>query len=193
MIKKKILVLVQVLALFMALSGPEQAGAAEKKYQRTVERYTVPDVVLVNQEGKRVHLKGLLESDQPVVLDFVYGTCTTICPVLSASFAGLQNRLGPEAGKARLVSVTIDPENDTPKVMKEYLKRYHARPGWDFLTGSRADVDRVMKAFNAYIPDKMYHFQLTLIRTPRDGAWVRIKELISGADLLAEYQKARAK
>lgn len=193
MVKKKVLVLVQLLTLFMALSGVGQAAAAGKKYQRTVERYAVPDVVLVNQEGKRVHLKGLLESDQPVVLDFIYGTCTTICPVLSASFAGLQNRLGPDARNARLVSITIDPENDTPKVMKEYLKRYHAKSGWDFLTGSRGDIDRVMKAFNAYVPDKMYHFQLTLIRTPRDGSWVRIKELISGADLLEEYQKARTK
>jgi protein SCO1/2 len=181
--------------LFIAasLSGLDQAGAGDKKYQRTVERYTVPDVVLVNQDGKRVPLKGFLESDQPVVLDFIYGTCTTICPVLSASFAGLQNRLGPDAQKARLVSITIDPENDTPKVMKEYLKRYHAKPGWDFLTGTRGDIDRVMKAFNAYIPDKMYHHQLTLIRMSRDGAWVRIKELISGADLLEEYKKARTR
>jgi len=192
---KRLRIGISVCLLFIAasLSGVGQAGAAEKKYQRTVERYTVPDVVLVNQDGKRVHLKGFLESDQPVVLDFIYGTCTTICPVLSASFAGLQNRLGPDAQKARLVSITIDPENDSPKVMKEYLKRYHAKPGWDFLTGTRGDIDRVMKAFNAYIPDKMYHHQLTLIRTPRDGAWVRIKELISGADLLEEYQKARTK
>ena len=190
---KKILALLQVFALFVAFFGAGQAGAAEKRYQRSVERYTIPDVVLVNQEGKKMPLKGFLDTDQPVVLDFIYGTCTTICPVLSASFAGLQNRLSPDARKARLVSITIDPEHDTPKVMKEYLARYRAKPGWDFLTGSRADIDRVMKAFNAYIPDKMYHYQLTLIRVPRDGTWVRIKELVSGADLMAEYTKAAAK
>jgi len=50
-----------------------------------------------------------------------------------------------------------------------------------------------MKAFNAYIPDKMSHYQLTLIRSPRDGKWIRIKELISGADLLEEYRLAGRK
>ncbi len=98
-----------------------------------------------------------------------------------------------DAGKARLVSVTIDPEHDTPKVMKEYLKKYHARPGWDIMTGTRGDIDLVMKAFNAYIPDKMSHYQLTLIRSPRDGKWTRIKELIGSADLMAEYKQASSK
>lgn len=183
-------VLVHVLTVFLAMFMVGRADAGDRKYQKTVENYTVPDVVLVNQDGKKVHLKSYLETDQPVVLDFIYATCTTICPVLSASFTSLQNRLGPDARKARLISITIDPENDTPKVMKEYLKRYRAKPGWDFLTGTRPDIDRVMKAFNAYIPDKMSHYQLTLIRSPKDGAWTRIKELVSGSELLEEYKMA---
>ena len=77
--------------------------------------------------------------------------------------------------------------------MKEYLKRYRAKQGWDFLTGNRADIDRVMNAFNAYIPDKMSHYQLTLIRSPRNGKWIRIKELISGKELLDEFSLAGKK
>lgn len=173
-----------------ALLLTNQAGAADRKYQKSVENYTIPDVVLVNQKGEKVHFKKYIETGQPVVLDFIYGTCTTICPVLSVSFVNLQKKLGPDASRARLVSITIDPEHDTPQVMQEYLKRYRARPGWDFLTGSRADIDRVMKAFNAYIPNKMSHYQLMLIRSPRDGKWTRIKELISSADLLEEYRRA---
>ncbi len=182
-----------VLMVFMVICGVYHAHAGSKKYQKSVENYAVPDVVLVNQDGKKVGLKRFLETDKPVMLDFIYGTCTTICPVLSASFASMQYRLGPDAQKARLVSITIDPENDTPKVMKEYLKRYHGKPGWDFLTGSRSDIDRVMKAFNAYVPDKMSHYQLTLIRSPKDGRWTRIKELVSGLDLMEEYKMANGR
>jgi len=85
--------------------------------------------------------------------------------------------------------VTIDPENDTPAVLKEYLARYQAKPGWDFLTGSRLDIDRVMKAFDAYFRDKMDHKPLTFIRSPKDGSWIRLYGLLSGIDFLNEYKK----
>jgi len=169
------------------------AHAESKKYKRTVEKYKIPDVTLVNQDGKKVRLAALLTSDQPVVVDFIYGTCTTICPVLSAGFANLQNKLGPASQNVRLVSITIDPENDTPKVMKEYLKRFRAKPGWDFLTGSRADIDAVMNGFNAYIPDKMSHYPLNLIRNPKDGSWARLFGIMSSREFLEEYQGVAGK
>ena len=153
--------------------------AEELKYKRTIENYTMPDVTLVNQDGKRIKFKNLINSDKPVVVDFIYGTCTTICPVLSAGYVNLQRKLGQNSTNVQLVSISIDPENDTPKVMKEYLKRYRAQPGWDFFTGSRADIDKVMHAFDAYIPNKMYHYPLSLIRNPKDGKWVRIFGLTS--------------
>jgi len=165
------------------------AHADGKKYKRSVERYQIPDVTLVNQDGRKVHLASLLKSEQPVVIDFVYGTCTTICPVLSAGFANLQRRLGPASSQVRLISITIDPENDTPKVMKEYLKRYRAQPGWDFLTGSRADIDTVMRAFDAYIPDKMSHYPINLIRSPKDGTWVRLLGILSSREFHEEFQR----
>lgn len=178
-----------LLILLMAMtltSAPAQAES--KKYKRTIEKYKIPDVVLINQDGKKVRLQSLLSSDTPVVVDFIYGTCTTICPVLSAGFINLQGKLGALNQNVRLISITIDPENDTPKVMKEYLKRYRAKPGWDFLTGSRSDIDAVMKAFNAYIPDKMSHYPLNLIRSPKDGSWLRLFGIMSSKEFLEEYQ-----
>lgn len=176
-----------VIAALILPTAPLQAES--KKYKRTVERYTIPDVVLVNQDGKKVRLASLLNSDQPVVVDFIYGTCTTICPVLSAGYVNLQNKLSASSQKPRLISITIDPENDSPKVMKEYLNRYRAKPGWDFLSGSRADIDAVMKGFNAYIPDKMSHYPLNLIRVPKDGSWVRLYGLLSSREFVEEYQR----
>lgn len=169
------------------------AHAESKKYKRTVEKYNLPDVALINQDGKKVRLQTLIKGDSPVVVSFIYGTCTTICPVLSAGFVNLQNKLAATGQNVRLISITIDPENDTPKVMKEYLKRYRAKPGWDFLTGSRADIDAVMKGFNAYIPDKMSHYPLNLIRNPKDGSWVRLFGIMSSREFLEEYQVVAGK
>lgn len=171
------------------LGGTSAAHAETKRYKRSVERYSIPDVTLVNQNGQKVRLAELLKSDQPVVVDFIYGTCTTICPVLSAGFANLQRRLGPTSSKVRMISITIDPENDTPKVMKDYLKRYRAQPGWDFLTGTRTDIDKVMRGFDAYIPDKMSHYPINLIRSPKDGSWVRLFGILSSREFLEEFQK----
>ena len=182
--------LIILMAMVLTVSS---AQAESKKYKRTIEKYKMPDVVLINQDGKKVRLQSMLTSDTPVVVDFIYGTCTTICPVLSAGFINLQGKLGALNQNVRLISITIDPENDTPKIMKEYLKRYRAKPGWDFLTGSRSDIDAVMKAFNAYIPDKMSHYPLNLIRSPKDGSWVRLFGLMSSKEFLEEYQSVAGK
>jgi len=181
------LVLVCCLLLQTAIAG---FAAEPERYQRSIEKYTIPDVVLIDQDGNKVRLKKLLEAEQPVAVDFIYATCTTICPILSAGYANLQRKLGTETTKVNLVSITIDPENDTPALLKEYLGKYQAKPGWEFLTGSRADIDRVMKAFDAYFRDKMDHKPLTFIRSPKDGSWIRLYGLMSGVDFLEEYQKA---
>jgi protein SCO1/2 len=171
----------------------EYANAESTKYRRTLESYNMPDVVLVNQNGAKVNFRELMQTNKTIVVDFIFGTCTTICPVLSAGFVNLQNKLGTDQQKTHLISISIDPENDTPKAMKEYLKRYRAKQGWDFLTGSRADIDKVMYAFNAYIPNKMSHYPLTLIRSPVDGKWIRIFGLMSSSEFLSEFQKVAGK
>lgn len=185
-------VLLSILWLLLSWTLPLPAGAADpQRYQRSEENYQIPDVVLVNQDGMRVPLRQLLDPAKPVMLDFIYGTCTTICPILSAGYSSLQRKLGPAAQEVQLVSVTIDPEYDTPEIMTEYLQRYSRKPGWDFVTGSRSDIDKVMHAFNAYVPNKMAHRPLTLLRGAGEERWVRIYGLIGTSDLMAEYQKLK--
>ena len=189
----KLCVSLLVVALAAIILPVTSSAAESKKYKRSVEEYKIPDVVLTNQDGRKIRLNTLLQGDTPVVVDFIYGTCTTICPVLSAGFINLQNKVSSSNQTVRLVSITIDPENDTPKVLKEYLKRYRAKAGWDFLTGSREDITRVMKAFNAYIPDKMSHYPLNMIRSSKDGSWVRLFGIMSSREFLEEYQNVALK
>lgn len=183
----KLFTSISVMSAILVFSGVLPAFAAEKPYKRTIESYTMPDVTLVNQDGKKVKFKQFMAGDKPVIVDFIYATCTTICPVLSVSYVNLQNKMKDSPQKPQLVSITIDPENDTPKIMKTYLQRYNAKPGWEFLTGSRADIDAVMRAFNAYIPNKMSHYPLNLIRSPKDGTWVRLFGILSSREFVNEY------
>jgi protein SCO1/2 len=187
-------ILLIVFLMIASLFSPQRAFSESKpSYRRTIEKYTAPDVTLVNQDGKKVKLISLINSGKPVMLDFIYGTCTTICPVLSAGFTNLQNKFGQDASKVQLISITIDPEYDTPAVMKDYLKRFRAKPGWDFLTGSREDIDRVMRAFDAYVPNKMSHYPLTLLKAPNSEQWVRIYGMVGMSVLMEEYRKITGK
>jgi len=159
-------------------------------YKRTVKKYEVPDVTLINQDGRQVKLRSLLlNDDKPVFLDFIYATCTTICPILSVGFSHFQSKMGEESGRVQLVSISIDPDNDRPEIMRDYLKRYKSQPGWEFLTGNRRDIIQVMKAFDAYVIDKMNHFPLMILHSPGADKWVRIDGLIGFSDLMKEYQQ----
>ena len=190
--RKRMFTLCSVLFVFLFFSQLS-FGESIPKYKRTVEKYSTPDVVLVNQDGKKVKLSSLINSGKPVMLDFIYGTCTTICPVLSAGFTNFQNKMGQDAAKVQLISITIDPEYDTPALLKDYLKRFRAKPGWDFLTGSREDIDRVMRAFDAYVPNKMAHYPLTLLKAARSDQWVRIYGMVGMSVLMTEYAELNRK
>ena len=173
--------------LFFFVALPPAHG--KMYYKRTIEKYTIPDVILITQEGKEVHLKNFLDSEKPVVLDFIYGTCTTICPILSVGYAHFQKELGPEVDSVQLVSISIDPDNDTPEVMRAYLQRYGAQPGWDILTGKRENVIAVLTEFDAYVTNKMNHVPLTILRAPGRDTWIRLDGLLSASDIMKEYKK----
>ncbi len=178
-----------LIVLSLVFTWQKAEADVQEKYKRSVESYAVPEVTLVNQDGKKVKLTALLAARETVLVDFVFTTCTTICPMLSIGFSDFQKKLGPELDKVQLISISIDPEHDTPKALKAYIQRYDAQPGWDFLTGSRGDIDKVLKALNAYSLNKMSHAPLILLKSRSDTRWVRINGLIGTRDLMREYQK----
>jgi protein SCO1 len=176
-------------AMAAVVALPRRADSG--KFTREEVTVEVPDVTLVNQRGDRVPLQAKLGSERPVFVEFIFATCTTICPVLSAGYASLQGRV-EDPLQVELVSITIDPEHDGPPQLREYLDRYGAKPGWDFLTGTREDIDTVMRAFDAFVADKMSHRPLIFVHAPHADHWVRLYGFPGSKDLLAEYEDARA-
>jgi protein SCO1/2 len=167
-----------------------QHHQATAKVEASSARVRIADNALVSHEGKPVRLADLMSGKRVVVLDFVYTTCTTVCPVLSATLAKLQDKLGPRMeSEVQIISISIDPQRDTPARLKEYAARHGAGPGWVWLTGAQADVDAVLKGFGAYTPNPADHPAMVLVGRADSGAWTRLFGFPGAAELLAQVDK----
>ena len=154
---------------------------------------SVPDVTLVDQDGRSVRFRSDVLRDRVVVIDFVFTTCTTICPVLSSTFARLQDRLGERlAGSVQLVSISLDPVRDTPERLRAYAARHHAGPHWTWLTGPTGDLERLLKALGAYTPDASAHTPVVLVGDARTGAFGRFNGFPSPESLAARVDQLLA-
>lgn len=162
---------------------------ASDGYTRSLASYQTPDVMLVDAEGNEVDLADSLDVAEPVMLNFIFTSCTTICPAMSATFSQVQEKLGEEVGDVRMVSISIDPEHDSPSQLSEYAKRFDAGPQWSMLTGSIEDSIAVQRAFNVYRGDKMNHQPVTFMRKGAGQPWVRIDGFASADELLREYRQ----
>ena len=175
-----------ILMMVAALASPADAP----RFSRREVVVDVPDVTLIDQYGREVNFRQEMLGDRPVFVEFIFATCTTICPVLSAGFASIQRKLGDDREKVLLVSITIDPEHDGPEELLKYLNRYGAKSGWDFFTGTRQDINKVMRSFDAFVPDKMSHRPLTLIHGPGLDSWIEIDGFAGSKDLMKELELA---
>ncbi len=145
------------------------------------------DIPLIDQHRRATTLREALDTEMPVLVNFIFTTCTTVCPIMSRGFAQLQETLGPERDRVRLVSISIDPDLDSTDVLQSYAKRYRARDAWWLLTGTREASTAAQRSFGAYRGDKMNHAPATYVRRSRDAPWEVIEGLSSGDALLSVW------
>lgn len=151
------------------------------------------DLELVDSNGKPMKFRSEAMADRIVAIDFIYTSCTTVCPVLSALFAQVQDELGPRLGKeAWLVSMSIDPSRDTPKRMAAEAEKFGAGPGWLWLTGPKNDVDRVLAGLDAYTPAFEDHASMILIGDAKRGVWRRLFGFVAPEDIVAVIDELAA-
>ena len=162
------------------------ARSANNDVHRSLAQYLIPKVSLIRDDAIRVDLPAELDDGRPVVLNFIYTSCTTICPLSSQTFEQFQEHLGTAHEPVHLVSISIDPEQDTPARLRAYAAQFHAQPGWDHYSGTLAAVLTVQKAFHAYFGDKMSHTPLTLVRAAPGKPWVRFDGFARVDELLGE-------
>jgi protein SCO1 len=137
-----------------------------------------PNVELTTQDGKVVRFYDDLIKGKIVALDLIYTTCQYACPLETARMAQVQRLLGDRMGKdVFFYSITIDPDHDTPAVLKDYAEKYNAGPGWLFLTGKAADIELISRKTGLYTePDPNNpdgHTPSLLVGNETTGQWMR--------------------
>jgi protein SCO1 len=147
---------------------------ASSKVVSPAERY-FGDALLTNQDGKPLRLYTDILKGNVVIINSFYSTCSSVCRVTIPVLKQLQENLGERVGKdVRLVSITVDPENDTPEILRRYAAGVGAKPGWEFLTGDKQTVDEVLYKFGLYTEAKEDHSNVFIVGNERTGLWKKV-------------------
>lgn len=178
----------------MPARGADHSGHETGAEHRTgTERISlsIPDVPVLDQDGRPHSFYSDLVRGKVVAVNFLYTSCTTACPLLGVAFAGVQERLGERVGRdVHLISITTDPATDRPARLKAWAARYQARPGWTLVTGARPDIVRLLRALGVSAADKEDHPTFVLIGDDRRGEWSRAWGLLPAAALTPLLERA---
>ena len=173
--------LIAVAAVLMCLgtrvSGaePPQVSGAEKYFS---------GVKLVDQDGSSVDLYALMQG-RTIVMNSFFATCTASCPVMAKTLQAVQARYADHLGKDLvLVSITVDPAKDTPAKLKDYALRMKARPGWYFLTGSKAQIETALKRIGQQADAPDQHTNVMIIGNMKTGLWKKAFGLAQAENIL---------
>ena len=137
------------------------------------------DVMVQTEDGRTLHFYADLVKGRVVAVNFIFTSCTTVCPLMGARFAQLQRLLHGNA--VSLISVSIDPTTDTPERLAAWAKRMGGRPGWTLVTGAKADLDALTRSLGASSADPASHAPLIVIIDDRNRRWQRLNGLTEPA------------
>ena len=137
-----------------------------------------PDVTLTTHEGTAVRFYPDLVQGKVVLINFMYATCTNSCPTFTANLVRVQQLFGDRVGRdVFMYSISLDPEHDSPQVLRDYAKNYSVQPGWKFLTGSAADITTLRRRLGlrdldpVIDADKSQHIGVVLYGNERLDRW----------------------
>ncbi|HLC42481.1 MAG TPA: SCO family protein [Methylomirabilota bacterium] len=160
------------------------AGPVALQTREPSARIAIPDVQLLDQDGRSIRFYQDLIKGKVVAIHTVYTSCTTTCPLLAATFAALQASLGDRLGeKVRLISISVDPATDTPERLKRWGEKFGMKPGWTLVTGQRGEVVKLLRALGAYSAKKEEHPPLVLVGNTATGLWTRAYGLVPASRL----------
>lgn len=144
----------------------------------------IPDVTIQDQNGQSLNFYRDLVKGKVVAVNFVFTTCTAICPSLTTTFRRVQQQLAEQKVPAQLISISVDPTVDTPERLQQFAAKFKAEPGWTFVTGNTSDIDSILKAFGVSVANKNDHTPMVLIGNEEARYWTRAYGLSSPTALV---------
>ena len=150
---------------------PDTTQTPAANISASAEKYFT-DVTLINQDGEKMRFYSDLLQGHTVIINSFFATCQGSCLPITRNLEKVQEALGDRLGKdARIISISVDPTVDTPAELKAFGKKFHARPGWYFLTGPQENVEFVLKKIGQFVTDKQDHYNIIIIGNDRTGLW----------------------
>ncbi|HEX8162460.1 MAG TPA: SCO family protein [Pyrinomonadaceae bacterium] len=135
---------------------------------------SMPDVEVTDQDGRKSRFYTDLVKGKVVIINFVFTSCTYVCPMQGANFAKLQAALGDRLGRdVSLISVSTDPVVDTPARLKAWGERFGAKPGWTLVTGGKDEMEKLLRSLTGDGARRGEHSPVALLGDFERGAWVR--------------------
>ena len=153
----------------------------------------IPDIPVLDQNGKQLRFYSDLVKGRTVAINFIFTTCTTICPPLTATFRRVQQDLDESASAAQLISVSVDPVTDTPQRLRDFAGKFKAGPGWTFVTGDKVEINSLLQALGVAVVDKNDHTPMILIGNDAAGYWTRAYGLASPSTLVKTISDAASR
>lgn len=176
-----------------ALPIAEKSRIAESNGKEQIAKasvYAFPNVVLYTQENKPVRFYDDLLKGKIVLINFIFTTCTELCPLTTANLVKVQKLLGERLKEDfQMLSISVDPTADTPAQLKTYATRHGVKPGWYFLTGNSEEIDRVRVKLGLYDKDKMQHTGLVVIGNEEKGRWMAMPALTAPTNITNTVMK----
>jgi protein SCO1/2 len=141
------------LALLGLVARPP-APAPVRTMREVIRDKYFPNLTVVTHQGRTVKFYDDLIKDKIVLLNFIYADCAGICPTVTSNLRKVQRELGDRAGRnVFMYSLTLQPAHDTPQVLREYAAMHDIGPGWEFITGAPADLERLRRSLGFVDPD----------------------------------------
>ncbi len=161
------------------------------KDEKSIGKLHIPDTPVYDQDGRKLNFYTDLVKGKTAAINFIFTTCTTICPPMTATFRRVQQELGARVGRdVYLISVSVDPATDVPERLNAFAAKFKAGPGWTFVTGTQPDISALLKSLGAFAADKNDHTALILIGNESQGYWVRTYGLTSPGTLVKIISEA---
>lgn len=168
-----------------AIAPGEPGRALPEPREGRVDNLKIPDTTVYDQDGRRLRFYSDLVQGKTVAINFIFTTCTTICPPLAATFRRVQRYLGERVGRdITLISVSVDPAVDIPERLKSFAQKFHAEAGWTFVTGNPAEIDKLLEALGAAVTNKNDHTPMILVGNDSARYWTRAYGLAPAARLV---------
>ena len=186
------------MTLVKPTAKPETKTQPQPQPQSTSDAFSstkIPDAEVLDQNGKQLNFYSDLIKGKTVAINFIFTTCTTICPPLTATFRRVQQDARARGLDVQLISVSVDPITDTPERMRDFAAKFKAEPGWTFVTGDKTRIDSVLQALGASVANKNDHTPMILIGNDETDYWTRAYGLTSPSkivDLLVTAAKSKA-